>query len=420
MDFDIIIVGAGASGLMAARELSKAGKKILVLEARDRIGGRVYPLDEKVWGYQAQGGGEFVHGAAPITCELIKEAGLTLMSPTEWWSVLDGEPSQNTPISAHRPLLEEKLKELTTDMTVAEFLEHNFAGDKYKEIREYASRRVEQYDAADITRASALSFREEMVVPETWEQRSLKEGYGSLLGFLEKESVRHGAEIFLNKEVTTVDHRTNKVLITCRDGSTYTAPKALFTVPLPLIPVLHFTPPLPEKVEAVGQMGFGTVIKILLRFRTKWWAGAREKIFENLFFMFSNEVIPTWWTQYPEPHLVLTGWAAGPVAHMLMDKSDVEIEEMALSSLSNIFMLPVETIKNELIVSQVFDWDRELFTRGAYSYTTPQTPRCIEVIKKPIDGKLFFSGEALFDGPYAAMVEGALATGKEAAEKILA
>lgn len=78
MNADVVIVGAGAAGLMAARELAKAGKKIIILEARDRIGGRIYPLPESEFGYEAAGGAEFVHGDAPITKGLVKELGLTL------------------------------------------------------------------------------------------------------------------------------------------------------------------------------------------------------------------------------------------------------------------------------------------------------------------------------------------------------
>ena len=73
-----VVVGAGAAGLMAARELARAGRLVTVLEARDRLGGRIFPLPEAEFGYRAEGGAEFVHGAAPVTRALMREAGLSL------------------------------------------------------------------------------------------------------------------------------------------------------------------------------------------------------------------------------------------------------------------------------------------------------------------------------------------------------
>src|SRR5258708_7871282 len=115
MNLDIIIIGAGASGLMAAKELSRTGKKVVILEARDRIGGRIWPLDEKEWGYPAQAGGEFVHGKAPVTRALAKEAGLTYVSTDhggEVWSVRDGEPIKTDWSMPDQEILHKKLAEL--------------------------------------------------------------------------------------------------------------------------------------------------------------------------------------------------------------------------------------------------------------------------------------------------------------------
>src|SRR5271154_3909848 len=81
-----LVVGAGAAGLMTARELARAGKKVTILEARDRCGGRIDPLPAEEFGYPAEGGPEFVHGAAPVTRALMREARLSLQSRggTRW------------------------------------------------------------------------------------------------------------------------------------------------------------------------------------------------------------------------------------------------------------------------------------------------------------------------------------------------
>src|SRR5580765_1559176 len=90
-----IVIGAGAAGLMTARELARAGKRVTILEARDRCGGRIYPLPPKEFGYPAEGGPEFVHGAAPVTRALMREAGLSLAPRGGTrWSVRSGNWSQ--------------------------------------------------------------------------------------------------------------------------------------------------------------------------------------------------------------------------------------------------------------------------------------------------------------------------------------
>jgi monoamine oxidase len=75
----IVVIGAGAAGLMTARELAREGKRVTIVEARDRCGGRIHPLPSADFGYPAEGGAEFVHGEAPVTHGLLREAGLSLL-----------------------------------------------------------------------------------------------------------------------------------------------------------------------------------------------------------------------------------------------------------------------------------------------------------------------------------------------------
>ena len=141
---------------MAARELARAGRTVTILEARDRCGGRIHPLSAQIFGYPAEGGAEFVHGAAPVTRALLREAGLAL-SPMQGtrWSAGGGAfaPSESPP---HADRLHRALMELKTDLPVAEFLERHFADQQYGGLRQEIRRMVEGYDAADASKASTI------------------------------------------------------------------------------------------------------------------------------------------------------------------------------------------------------------------------------------------------------------------------
>src|SRR5881275_3296671 len=131
-----VVVGAGAAGLMTARELARAGKRVTVLEARDRCGGRIYPLQAEEFGYPAEGGPEFVHGAAPVTRGLMREAGLSLLprAGTRWSTRMGALSPDETPLP-HAVRFYQALRAVKGDLPVAEFLETNFAEPQYDRLR---------------------------------------------------------------------------------------------------------------------------------------------------------------------------------------------------------------------------------------------------------------------------------------------
>ena len=420
MKSEIIIIGAGAAGLMAARELGKAGEKVLVLEARDRIGGRIWPLDEKEFGYPAQGGAEYVHGEAPITRSLMKEAGMTLIKTEgDMWNSYSGEITLNSERLPNQDELHQKLKELKNDMPIAEFFERYFADVKYANLRSSVFGMVEGYDAALPTRASTFSLRDEWLGGGEWLQYRIEEGYGALLKFLEKECRKNGVEIQLNSAVKEVGEKDIMVTARVADGGVYEAEKIIVTVPLPVIKDINFTPAIPEKLEAVSKIGYGGVIKILMKFKSRWWVNAFGKDFSEMDFMFSNEKVHTWWTQYPNLTPVLTGWIAGLKSEKFAHSSEEEIINAGIESLANIFKVEKDFVKKEFIHAKIANWPADPYAKGAYSYWTPESNAAQKELLKPIDNKIFFAGEALCEGKETAMVEGALASGLETANNIL-
>jgi monoamine oxidase len=310
-----LVVGAGAAGLMTARDLACAGNQVTVLEARDRCGGRIYPLPIEEFGYRAEGGPEFVHGAAPVTRAVMREAGL-LLSPrrgTRWrvgagaWSAADSSlPDASRFYRA--------LQEVKADLPIAEFLETRFAEPQYAELRRSITRTVEGYDAADPHRFSTLALREEWMARDDGEHGRIAGGYGALIEHLASACRRHGATLHFGAAVTSIDESGSGIAARVRDGATFEAGAAIVTVPLPLLSEIAFPPAARERVNAAADIGFGNVVKMLLRFGGRWWTDHGGRDLGDLSFLVSDAPVPTWWTQHAAEHPVLTGWYAGPKA----------------------------------------------------------------------------------------------------------
>ena len=416
-----VIVGAGAAGLMAARELARAGKKVTVLEARERCGGRIDTLPAEQFGYPAEGGPEFVHGDAAVTSAVMREAGLSL-SPMvgRRWIARNGTFEPNVRQPPHADRLHQALAQLKTDMPVADFLEAYFAGEQYNELKRVIRRMIEGYDAADPARASTFALRDEWMERGISQQGRIAGGYGAVIGFLESECRRNGVTIRFGAEVTAIGQSTGQIAASCRDGAVLAADAAILAVPLPILREISLPAAVRDKAAvACADIGYGNVVKILLRFTKTWWAHHDGQDLSSLSFLFSDVAVPTWWTQHPAPHPVLTGWYAGPKADRVRELTERQFIDMGLASLAEIFGLSPEHLRNELVASAAINWGNDPFARGAYSYATPKTRQAQSLLKNADGGRVFFSGEALYAGPDMGTVEAALASGRETAQAIL-
>ena len=414
---DILIIGAGAAGLLAARDLARAGRYVHLLEAHDRIGGRVYTHQPANFTHPIEAGAEFLHGDVPLTRALLIEAGIPWRTtPGHTYQVQNGEIQQDNEFFAQLPLLLQKLNTLPHDLPLADFLTQEFPGDQYSTLRQSATQFAEGYDAADPHRASAWALREEWATDGADDAPRPVKGHGPLLQHLADQAQDAGCEIYLSTPVQEIRWQSGAAQVITTTGHTHSARQVLCTASLGVwqradhLPgALRWVPELPAHRAAAAQLGFGAVIKIVLEFHRPIW----HERFPDLEFLLSDAPVPTWWRGGNANQL--TGWLAGPAAQRLVEASEQEILALAIKSLATLLALSPATIYPNLRASYVRIWGAEPYIYGAYSYATVGAPAARAALATPVADTLFFAGEGLYNGPAGGTVEAALTTGQAAA-----
>jgi monoamine oxidase len=420
---DVLIIGAGATGLSAARILSKARKSVTILEARDRIGGRINTIQGEGFSFPVEAGAEFIHGDLRYTQSLLKEANVSCFSGGgRTWNIESNRLTEGDLFHNDWEELLKKLGQLDHDMPIGKFLDVYFKEPKHRSLVNAVRKFVEGYDAADIYKASALALREE------WSNENVQGyrpngGYSQLMDYLGKETQMHHGETVLSTFVKLIKWKSNYVEVVTSKREIYTARAVLITVPVSLLKkdLIEFDPPLHSHRKALQDLEVGEVVKFLVEFRERIWERGANSPFRqmpNLNFLFSDAIVPTWWTQRPHDVPLLTGWLAGPVLKTLPFESDALLQ-LAFQSLGYIFGTSEQKMREEIKTIKVINWQTDPLAQGAYAYSTVKTAEAVKIILRPLENTIYFAGEALYEGAEMGTVEAALAMGTQIAEKII-
>ena len=431
--YDVMVIGAGAAGLAAASELARAGKHALLIEARERVGGRIWSHDEPGVPVPIELGAEFIHGQAKATFDLLAIAGSAAVDAGGGhWSLREGRLVRSQDLLEQvRVAMQQSHALEKNDLPFDRFLDRHLAGSLTDEARAYARMRAQGYDAADTRRASARALVEEWTGGGSVEQPQFRPlgGYGRLLATLVSSLRGSAVELQLNTVIDRVSWKRGSVEVRGRflDRPFIARGKrAIVTLPLGVLQhgprasgAVRFTPALSAKREALKGLASGPVIKAVLRFRTAFWEKAERGLYRDVAFFHPREAaFPTFWTTLPVRAPVMVAWAAGPKATRLANATKPQIVEHALSSLSALFG-DVERIRSELEGAWVQDWQRDPYARGAYSYVVVGGGKARAQLAEPLMNTLFFAGEAADTEGEAGTVAGALQSGIRAAGEVL-
>jgi monoamine oxidase len=423
---DAIVIGGGVAGLAAAAELGRRGRRVILLEARDRLGGRVFTARPKGWRRPVELGAEFIHAGNDELWRVIRRHRLkTVRVPGGHWRFADGALQRVDDLA-------ERLERVTGRIAKKKMAGWSFARflRTQRELpasdRELAAGFVEGFEAAPMDEMSASAMAGETL--DDAHQFIFPKGYDALVSALEADARRAAVHVMLDAAVKRVDWRRGAVHVHSRGGS-FGAACAVVTVPLGVLQTrapqrgaIVFAPALRAKGKLVARMRMGHVLRLTLRFDGRAWSQlvpeplARAARGGFGFIHSRIDGVPVWWSLHGDSSV--TGWAGGPAAVALCRKSENAVRDRALHSLGRVLNTSVAGLRRALNDWTMHHWSRDPFSRGAYSYVVCGHDDAAEKLAKAIGDTLFFAGEATAPRGETGTVHGALASGLRAAGEV--
>ncbi len=421
---DVIVVGAGVAGLTAAGELSRAGLKVILLEARDRIGGRILTVHPPSLNFPVELGAEFVHGLSDEIWDIVRAAHLpTHEVGGEMWCEHEEKLSPCSDYFEEVDDVLSRLKRSNPDRAFTQFLDQcNCKPDE----RDWAYSYVEGFHASLPEWISVNSLVRGMEADaEIDGQRAFRilRGYDSLVEQLRRGLREENVVIHLNTVVSRVEWGETGVRVETSGGQEFLAKYGVITLPLGVLKDggVEFTPALDMKRAAMNGLEMGMVVRVVLQFRSRFWAGIKDDRGRNMgemSFLFSKDPsFPTWWSSMPAETPLLVGWAAGHKAQKLMGGGNVEQE--AIAALARVLRVERTLIEEQLEICHRHDWQADAFSRGAYTYAAVGGENAANDLAAPVANTLFFAGEATDYTGHNGTVHGAIRSGKRAAKEVM-
>jgi monoamine oxidase len=412
---DVIVVGAGAAGLTATRDLTRAGLRVLLLEARDRLGGRIWTRHTPEGPIEL--GAEFVHGAVPEILGVAEEAGLPLHE-------LDRSAPQ-TSEPAPRETMMSAIDTLLAHASRGEDESFQHLVDRVDvdpAIKARALAFVGGYHAADPAKISVQALVDNTAAdegPGSEKQFRFANGYDGLVRALVEQAVPERCTTKRSTVVTAIAWRPRHVVLRTASGEELSAPQVVVTIPVSLLKAgaIDFSPRLLEKEDVVRRIEMGAAARVSLQFEGDTWR--HGGVFEEDGFLMTGEApFPVWWVSRPAPGGVVTGWVGGLRAQALATLDEAARVSAALDGLAGALGVDPSRLREELRGGFSYAWESDPFARGAYSYAGIGGRHAGNELAVPIEGTLFFAGEATQSDGRNATVHGAIASGQRAAKQV--